>query len=451
MFSHFTFLHFIELCYILSTLILVFKLHNCKIHPLPSFIFIFSYAMYIYVGSILMLGHTDYGKLDKLETTVDYIRLSYLFMLTAYLCTYFIFPQIGYKLYANCSERLTSQNKFTIQLIGTLFLLFSLHYMYSYSGPVLVSIFSGDTNFSYAREKATVGNSLYGFFSVIFMNYLPFVWIILLINKSYKVGFLFMSINFIAFLSTGQKSPVIYILIYFVLSYGFSYKYFPYFKFTLIFGVSILLLISLVVIQNWGIFEGFSFETIYLSIEALLRRTFMTGAYVFNQYIQTFPISHPFLIDIASSVPPSRITYDIFNHDGIAGSLNTAAIGNFYAYYGGLFNVSLLYFPLTILFVLSELLIIKYIRTKPIRLGALVLLSVTGINLSLTDIQTTVPIFFITIIFILGSTIYLSFILNIFSKTKNQIFINLSCNKYLLYFIILIYPYLFQGFIRSFI
>ena len=79
MFSHFTFLHFIELCYILSTLILVFKLHNCKIYPLPSFIFIFSYAMYIYVGSILMLGHTDYGKLDKLETTVDYIRLSYLF------------------------------------------------------------------------------------------------------------------------------------------------------------------------------------------------------------------------------------------------------------------------------------------------------------------------------------------------------------------------------------
>ena len=451
MFSHFTFLHFIELCYILSSLIIVFKLHNCKIHPFPSFIFIFSYAMYIYVGSILMLGHTDYGKLDKLETTVDYIRLSYLFMLTAYLFTHLIFPKNSHNIYANCSERLTSQNKFIFQLIGSIFVLFSLHYMFNYSGPVLGTIISGDTNFAYAREKATVGNSLYGFYSVIFMNYLPFVWIILLINKSYKWGFIFMFVNFIAFLSTGQKSPVIYILIYFVLSYGFSYKYFPYFKFMLFFVLSIFLLISLVVIQNWGIFVGFSFETIYLSIEALLRRTFMTGAYVFNQYIQTFPVSHPFLFDTTSTVPPSRITYDIFNHDGIAGSLNTAAIGNFYAHYGGLFNVSLLYFPLTMLFVLSEVLIIKYIRTKPIRLGALVLLSVTGINLSLTDIKTTVPIFFITIIFILGSTIYLSFILNIFTTTKKQILISLSCNKYLLYFIILVYPYLFQGFIRSFI
>ncbi len=407
--------------------------------------------MYIYVGSILMLGHTDYGKIDKLENTVYYIRLSYLFMLLAYLFTYLIFPKITHKVYVNCSERLTSQNKFIFQFIGTIFALFSLHYLLNYSGPVLSSIISGDTNFSHAREKATVGNSLYGFYSVIFMNYLPFVWIILIINKSYKSGLLFMFVNFIAFLSTGQKSPVIYILIYFLLSYGFSYKYFPYLKFTSFFVLSILFLISLVVIQNWGIFQGFSFETIYISIEALLRRSFMTGAYVFNQYIQTFPISHPFLSDTSSSIPPSRITYDIFNHDGIAGSLNTAAIGNFYAYYGGLFNVSLLYFPLTILFILSEVLIIKFIHTKPIRLGALVLLSVTGINLSLTDIKTTVPIFFTTIIFILGSTLYLSFILNFFTIVKNSFLVNLKCNKYLSYLVIFIYPYIFQGFIRSFI
>lgn len=398
-----------------------------------------------------MLGHTDFSKIDKLDTTVDYIRLSYFLMFLAYLVSYFMFPKMNRMLYVNCTENLSSTYLFIFQITGTVFAFFSVYYIINYSGPVLSSIISADANFAFAREKATVGNALYGSYSVIFMNYFPFIWVILLINGNYKWGFLFMAINFIAFLSTGQKSPVIYILIYFVLSYGFKYKYFPYLKFISFFVLSILFLISLVVIQNWGIFEGFSFETIYIAIEALLRRTFMTGAYVLNQYIQTFPISHPFLIDTTTFLPPSRITYDIFYHDGIAGSLNTAAIANFYAYYGGLFNVSLLYFPLTILFILSEVLIIKFIHSKPIRLGVLVLLSVTGINLSLTDINTTVPIFLITIIFILGSALYLSFILNFFTSVKNPFLVNLKCNKYLSYLVIFIYPYIFQGFIRSFI
>ena len=405
----------------------------------------------MYVGAILMLGHKDYSSIDRLPSTINYIRLSYIFMILASLLTYVLFPKTSHNLHVNCSGNLSTQSKNIFQILGIMFALFSVNYVINYSGPVINSIISSDTGFAYAREKATVGNSLYGFYSVIFMNYLPFIWIVLLINGNHKWGISLMVLNFIAFLSTGQKSPVIYILIYFVLSYGFKYQYFPYFKFLFYFFVSIVFLISLVVIQNWGIFVGFSFETIYISIEALLRRIFMTGAYVFNQYIQTFPNSHPFLIDSITTVSPSRITYDIFNHDGIAGSLNTAAIANFYAYYGGLFNVSLLYFPLTIFFILSETLIIKYLHSKPIRLGALVLLSVTGLNLSLTDLNTTVPIFFITIIFILGSTLYLSFIINILTKVNSPFLLNLKCNKYLSIFILLIYPYLFQGFIRSFI
>jgi len=262
-----------DIAAIILFLLLIFKL-EAKDFPYASIVFILLYILYIYSGTIMM-NYDEYIPKDKNFQNLQFIvRGGFVSIIIAYILSYMSFRRVSIKNkeYIN----LNNSKKYAFYFMSIIVIFISLLYLKLIPMNPLIMMLKDPSSMGLAREQATTTFRNFGFFNNFISFFLPLVWLTLLfMNKNiYKIILLF---NFIVLMSTGQKSPIIYLLFLLVISLSLRSKRFEYKKNILLIVVAVLVLLMLVVAQNWHILNGMSLESLELAWIGLKKRIFYGG------------------------------------------------------------------------------------------------------------------------------------------------------------------------------
>ncbi len=416
-----------------------------KMFPSPQFIFAFAYFAYIYFGYILMHWDPYYMDLEGFKSVGVLIRIGFISIVIASLLT-FRLKSTRYVLYINPmnSQENKSNNSWNIffyTILGFAFIGVAILYLAVIPANPLRSLLDNSALLDFDREAATTGFKSFGFYSNVFYNLMPLCWLSLYVlgeRRYWKIIFL---VNVLVTLATGQKSPIVYILILFILANGIRKKEFSYvtaIKFGLI---AFLILILIVLLQNMHIYYVLDMDAIYHSISGLSRRVFYVGPLTLFNYFQTFPAYHPFLMDEAASMPSDQIVYRSIYGTQIQGTVNTVSLGIFYAWTGNIITTSILFFILTVCIFCIPMLFKFFSSDAGLYRSTYIAYGLLLIKLVITDWYTLIP-FFILSFFVMSGLNHLMY--QIIMVVLNGSF-RMRCNKFAFIVTVISLAYFIQG------
>lgn len=384
------------------SLALIWRLTRCGIFPSPQFIFVFSYFGYIYIGYLLMLGDLNYSGMEGFNAVGTLIRLGYVAIFMAALATVFFGPTRYDRYFGPVALPNQSVTRLFYSGLACVMIIVAVTYLYLMPANPIKAMLTDSSSVAYARQAVTTDMKNFGVFSNIFYNFMPLVWLSLYFLGKNRLWLLLLLANFVVVFATGQKAPIVYITAMFALAHGLRNGTFSY-KLAFFFGIFLLvLLVTLVFLQNFNVSTGINTDDLLASISALLRRVFYVGPTTLINYFQTFPSYHPFLSEVSASVPSDQIVYRNIYGDHLRGTVNTVSIGLFYAWSGNVFVSAFLMFLLSIC-VFCLPVVFRYVVPDPALLKAVyVTYCFLMVKLVLTDWYTLVPIFILSFIVVSG-------------------------------------------------
>lgn len=434
----------IDIFIIIITLIAIFRIEGKKF-PFASIIFIVMYIIYIYIGTIMMNYDINIEKNLIFEKLRIMVRGGFFSILLAYFLSVFLLKR---KSLTNKENSLFSKSKeYSFYFVSTLIILISSIYIFLIpSNPLLIMI-TNPSSLAYIRESATSTLSSFGFFNNFISFFLPMVWLIFLfMNK--KVYLYIFFLNLILLMSTGQKSPIVYLLFLLFMGISLKNRNFSYSKSFLVLLFIMISLLIIVILQNWHLLNGISLETFELAWNGLKRRIFYGGVLPLSQYLEFFPSQMEHYYSNYPVIPPDQLVYTYaYPTTGIKGTVNTISLGNFYAAYGNKYIVFFLFFLLSFsIFTIDKIVFNK--MKDPFWLSIYTMYLLTTIKLVITDWYSILPQFFILVLSFIGAIYLIEAFLYKFASNKNK-FVVYAENKYFVFLSIAIFAYFFQGQIRG--
>jgi hypothetical protein len=381
----------LDLLLALIAIYIIWRLTDCRTFPSPQFMMLIGFFLYFYLGVILNASDEYFIRETQAENVILITRLGFLGVFAAALITskwktlQFSYYQNLYSQPDSSDDNWTKKN---IKVLAIMMIFLVILFLLLIPAQPLKIMFTTPSQLGYAREAVTANFKYFGFFSNFFYNIMPLIWIALFLSKKKKFALLLLMLNFVAVLSTGQKSPVVYTLVLYLCTIGFINGKFNYKK-TMFFALlSFVFLVAVVFLQNAHLFSGFSFESIESSANGLLRRIFFVGPKTFLNYFDTFPSGHPFLIDQSSSLSAHRIVYENIYGLEIKGTVNSTSLIFFYGWFGNIYLASVLYFMTCLLFFSTPFILSKFHASKYLLAANYIAIYLLMIKFNITDWYT---------------------------------------------------------------
>lgn len=429
-------------------MIYIWKRTNCHFFPSPQFILVVGYFFYYYLG--LILNHNE-PFISGSEYSADLVWLTRSGFLVIFLASVITKNwqtlQFGY--YRD--KFFTHARVDDIWLFKHLYPLWALmtFIIFTYLSiipvqPVVVMV-TNPSGLLEARESVTVSFNNFGFFSNFFNEFIPITWMLLLLHGKRVAGISLLLLNLYVLLSTGQKSPIVYILILYILSVSFIKGQIDY-RQSIRYGLAAFsALIILVYYQNAHLLGVLNWEAVSLSITALVRRVFFIGPETVLGFLTTFPDSHPFLFGADTNIPADKIVYRTIVGSTIDGTMNSNSLAFFYAWFGNKYIASILYFLTVMLFFVTPLLLAKLSFPKNLSVVSFLIFNLLLVKFNITDWYTIYFIFVLSLVSINGMLLITRFIFNI---SATDIIYRTSVVSAVMS--VLMFLYFLQGQIKSF-
>lgn len=385
----------------------IWKLTNCRAFPSPQFLMILGFFLYFYLGVILNSYDPFFAKNKHFDDIVTSVRLGFCSIALASIITCkwqslsFDYYQRVYLQQNTVVDRWTLIN---LKVLAWIMVLLVLAYLVLIPEQPLLVMFTNPSQLVYAREAVTAGFKYFGFFSNFFYNIMPLIWISLFIAGKKKFAIILIFLNFVAILSTGQKSPVVYMLLLSLCTVGFLKGQFNYRK-TIIYSLlGFIFLIGIVYVQNSHLFTGFSLDSLLSSMNGLIRRIFFVGPDTFLSYFKTFPSHHPFLIEQASEYSAHSLVYRTIYGNDVAGTVNSTSFIFFYGWFGNLYISAVLYFFVCIL-LFSTPYILRFLHaSKYVVIANYIAIFLLVVKFNITDWYTIYFVYFLSFCIVHGFT-----------------------------------------------
>jgi hypothetical protein len=437
---------YLDLIIIVFVLLIVYRFDG-KVFPYPLPLLIVAYVFYIYAGTIMMFYDEHIVKDQAYDKMVGLVRLGFLALFFAFVVS------------QSTIKRMNLSNKFidsfnTIQdSASSIFFVFvvlvSVSYIFAIPGSPLLTSINDPSSLGLVREQATTTFKYFSFYNNFLSFFLPFVWLVYLF-KGNRIYLLVLLLNLFLLLSTGQKSPVVYMLILWALATSLKNRSFSYSKNLKLGVLGLIALLGLVFIQNWHLLGGFNLETIQLAWGGLYRRVFYGGVLPLLYYVQYFPDVHPHDFLNTLSAPADQLVYAYAYPDtGIVGTVNTTSLANFYAAFGNSLIVFLLYFIMALFIGIVDRLYFNWMRSY-FEFAGYILFCLATVKLVITDWYTVLPSFFVLLLAAFGFVFAIEIFLSLTASYKNKAVFKVR-NKFFGYLSLLSFLYLFQGQIRGLI
>lgn len=435
----------IDILIIAIVLITIFKIEG-KTFPYASIIFVCLYTIYIYTGTIMM-NYDEYIIKDiyyeKLQLLV---RLGFLAIVLAYFTVFFVYKRKKLEFH-DFTDNTTQSKKYAFYSISIIVVFISSLYLFVIPTNPLFTMISNPSQLAFVRESVTTTFDNFGFYNKFFSFFLPMVWLVLLFQNK-KIYIPLFILNMIILLSTGQKSPIVYLLFLLIIGLSLKNKKFNYKKNIFYLIILIISLLVLVVLQNWHLLSGLSLDSLQLAWNGLQRRIFYGGVLPLKQYIEYFPQIMDHYYFSPPEIVPAKLVYAFAYPDkGIIGTVNTVSLGNLYAAFGNLSVVFILFYLISLLVFSIDRILFNYMKNS-FEYSAYVMFCLISVKMVITDWYTVIPSFLIHIFAFFGAIFLIeAFFYNFASAKKSFVFY--ARNKYIGVISILIFLYLFQGQIKG--
>ena len=439
----------LDLIFAVFCMIYIWRCTNCSLFPSPQFILISGYFFYYYLG--LILNHNE-PFISGSEHSADLVwltRSGFLVIFAASMITKnwqtlkFGYYRDKFFTLSRVDDIWLSKHLYPLWAL-MIFIIFTYLILIPVQ-PILVML-TNPSGLLEARESVTVSFNNFGFFSNFFNEFIPITWMLLLLYGKRFAGISLLLLNLLVLLSTGQKSPIVYILILYILSVSFIKGQIDYGQ-TIRYGLVVFIsLIMLVYYQNAHLLGALNWEAVSLSITGLVRRIFFIGPETVLGFLTTFPDFHPFLFGADTDIPADKIVYRTIIGSDIDGTMNSNSLAFFYAWVGNKYIASLLYFLTIMLFFITPAMLGKLSFPRNLAIVSFLIFSLLLVKFNMTDWYTIYFIFVLSLISINGLLLTTRFILNVSSSDiiyRTSIISAVMSVLMLLYFL--------QGQIRSFI
>lgn len=350
----------------------------------------------------------NYLSLDVFESLGLIIRLGFLSIIFATFLTRKTNAKWFFSIY---KEKTIEHSDFKGVKILLLFSVFiSLLYLITIveENPIKKMFFDSGA-LAFARESATTNSKYFGFTSIIMYNIMPFTWIYFYFRGVDRTWLYVALLNFLSLMATGQKSPIIYLLLSYANSRGIKYGNIKYLKLLSMALFSFIILVIIVYLQNSHLFDGLDLNSITQSSAGLFHRIFMIGPAMIIDYLNVFPAMHEFIGFGNSNLPSDRIVYqELYGYD-IKGTANTVSLGMLYAQTGSLYITSVLFsLIMAIVFLIPRLINLIYFDSVT-KISLFSFYYLLLLKLVITDWYTLVPSFFL-LLFVIAGFLNLSYI-----------------------------------------
>lgn len=372
----------VDLIFIIIGVYIVFRATKSFNVPKPGFIFVLTYAVYVYFS---MVVYRLFLPMDVVAQNL--IRISFLVILFANL---FVSAVVPYR--ANLiiiPDSLCFRKAFGLVLDVTLGITVSLVIIYLISLPK-IPIFqmfnvTEFAEFAEIREAATVdlpGSSLYFAF---FYDFFPIIWAgyyLLGRKKKFKLAIL---LNIFITLATGQKAPLIYILGQYAFLRALAIGQLNFARSLVMAVLVFVIILAIVFLQNFGM-ASIGLENTGLALAGLGRRIFYASPSIIEAYTQIFPKIHPYDY---TNLPPDQIAFrHLFPGVEVKGTANAVFIANLYAKFGYSFGLLFLLVFFVSVIIFSADSAFTNVRLTSAWLVFYSMMMVSFVKLNLTDIKT---------------------------------------------------------------
>lgn len=434
----------IDIFVIMFTVFIVFKL-EARNFPYASVVFIFLYIVYIYSGTIMMYYDENILYSTNFETLQLVVRGGFLSIVLAYVSSYILVRRTS--LLSKECLKLSISKDYAFYFVSILVIFISSLYLILIPSNPFIAMIKDPTSLNLIRQQATTTFSSFGFFNNFISFFLPLVWLTFLFMKKRIYIPLFL-LNLLLLMSTGQKSPIVYLIFLLVISISLKNKKFNYKRNVSIFIIIMISLLLIVILQNWHGLAGFSFNNIELAWQGLQRRIFYGGVLPLSQYLEFFPSNMQHYYFDTPDIPPDKLVYAYsYPNTGIIGTVNTISLGNIYAAFGNFYIVFIMFFILSFFIFVIDKILFNYM-SNPFEFAMYAMYSLLTIKLVITDWYSVVPQFFILSLSFLGAIYFIEAFLFYFASNKKR-FIVYSNNKYMVFLAIAIFCYFLQGQIKG--
>ena len=430
-------------------ILFVWQKTNCREYPSPQFVLLVGYFFYYYMGVIINYEDPDFRDLAHFEDLVWLTRSGFIIIFFCSLITKdwktlsVNYYHLRFTQASGSADRWLAKHLYPLAGVAVFI---SLWYLLIIPVQPILVMFSDSSGLNEAREAVTTGMKNFGFFSNFFNEYIPFIWVLLFLSGKRSAGNFVLVVNLFVLLSTGQKSPILYMLILYVFTEGFLNKRFEYSKTIKYVFISFFVLTLLVYTQNAHLFGGLNWDAVSQSLGGLVRRIFFVGSETVLGYLTTFPDSHPFLIESETSIPADKIVYQTMIGLDIDGTMNSNSLAFFYGWFGNKYLASALYFLVVMLFLATPYIVSLFVLPKLLQIAAFLLFNLLLVKFNITDWYTIYGVFVLACLVLNG----------LFIITKTCVF---SLNETMMHqttvwsaiLSCLMFLYFFQGQVRSFL
>ncbi|MEP6473079.1 MAG: hypothetical protein ABJC74_05120, partial [Gemmatimonadota bacterium] len=219
-----------------------------------------------------------------------------------------------------------------------------------------------------------------------FLYYLfPLAWSALYLAGHRRTALTGFIVNFFLLVSTGQKAPMVYILMMWMLAGALVAGRAPYRRWLVVGGVTIAGLLMLIIMQNQLAVQALDSSAISIAIEALRRRVLYGGTQALLDYVRFFPDQFSHYYFARPDIPADQLVF-AFGHpvSDVIGSANTVSLGNLWAAFGNVWVVGGMMLLICLGLFIGDLLLLGAVRT-PLSAAIYLLYCRTALVLVISD------------------------------------------------------------------
>jgi hypothetical protein len=418
-----------------------------KKFPYASFIFLCMYVAYIYAGTIMMYYDDFYSTNPFFKEMVFLVRTGYVSILTGIMLAHFTIKRRP--LEDLVVSRVRYSETLAIDFVFIFVFLVSVSYLSTLGENPLKVMFFNPIELANVRSASTTDFKYFSFFSNFLYFLLPIFFPIYYFLARKKVAFFILLTAVLLQLSTGQKSPIFYLLILMLISVYLYEKNFSYKKSAIWLFIGLIMLFFIIYIQNRHLLNGLNFQSIELVWSGLKTRMFYGGVLPILQYVEYFSSVHEFYGFSSLNAPSDQMVHLYFYPDtGITGTVNTVSLADFYARFGNVLLSGFLFFLVVYSIVLLDIVLFNKIN-KPVDAAIYTMFCMTTLKLIITDWYTVLPQFINLSFWLLGAIMIIDFFVrNIVDMSGTNHFFYSKSRLYF-YFSVLLFLYVTQGQIKG--
>lgn len=434
----------VDLIIVASVLIYCSKVYKWHEYPSATAIILVLYSLYVYGGAIFtyyLYSAREWDLSDRFGPTVNLIRVGFVSLVAACILANKLIPRARIQDKSVISNSYKSE-KTAVTLFAVVSFAIGILYLYAMPSVPLRYLFLDSELLAASREEATTTYRYFVYFSNFIYGYIPIVTVYFyFVGDKYKFLSLF-ALLFTLSIATGQKAPVVYLVILLMLSISLKHKKMYYYRYALSLLCIFLFLAGFVFYENRYLNESMSAEAIMPIVDGLMLRIF-GGAKTLVAYVEYFPLHENFAFFSASKIPLDQTVYRyMFPGSPIVGSANAVFLGNLYAFAGNFLAIGIIaLFGFLLVFYIDNYWFNK--MESNLHYALYVFFSITCLKFILTDYNTAFTNFSYPIFSLYGYVL-------LFSSLKNKGVVNARpFNKAIAYVSIIMFLYVFQGQIKG--